>query len=116
MDERKADVTENAEIGNRIRLLCEYRKMSFQELARQADISQAVLYNILSGNANPRLSTLQLICGALDISLEQLFSSKRSREPVTAAELKMMIKSLDENERQMLKMYLELLYKIKKQL
>lgn len=104
-------MVENKELGRRVEKFCWQRGMSYQKLAEQADISVAALYKILSGNANPRLSTLRLICQALDISLQQLFSSGQSEETVTVMELETMIKDLNEDEKQMLKMYLELLNK-----
>lgn len=113
MDKGREETSENAEIGRRIRQLCEQRGMSYRELAEQADISQAALYNILSGSANPRLSTLQLICKALDVSLGQLFSSWQGSREVSCMELKEMIWKLGRNERLLLKMYLELLQRVR---
>lgn len=99
------------EIGERIRYLCRKKRMSYQELAEQSQISLAALYNLMSGKGNPTLSTLNLICKALDMSLGQLLSYERYQTEfdVSDEELKRKIDRLSPEKKRLLKMYLDLL-------
>ena len=42
------------EIGKRIKQLCFEKQMSYQQLAKRAEISMAALYNLMSDEGNPR--------------------------------------------------------------
>lgn len=99
-------------IGRKIKSLCLQEGISYAALAEQADISTASLYKILSGSANPRLSTLQLICRALGVSIEQLLSYNGNLEKgadITDKQLMYLIKTLKNPERYLLKKYIDLL-------
>ncbi|MDR2978265.1 MAG: helix-turn-helix domain-containing protein [Rickettsiales bacterium] len=49
---------------------------SLRTLSDSCDISADALKNILAEKSSPKVSTLQKICNALDISLAQLFCSE----------------------------------------
>lgn len=64
------------QMGQRIQKICHSQGISYQELANKSNISTAALYRIISGNANPQLSTLQLLAEALSISLVELLGGQ----------------------------------------
>ncbi len=52
------------------------KNLSMSELAKLAGISKSTLYDIESGQSDPKLSTLCKISEALDVPCEKLFSCK----------------------------------------
>lgn len=111
MQNKGKNETEMPEIGERIKYLCRKKGMSYQELADQSQISLAALYKLMSGRGNPTISTLNLICKALDMSLGQLLSYELYQIDfdVSIEELKRKIDRLSPAKKRLLKMYLDLL-------
>jgi len=60
---------------NSIKKLREAKKMSQAELAKKANISQAAVHYIESGQKSPTLKVLTKIAKALEVELEDLISS-----------------------------------------
>lgn len=75
-----SDLNDMIIIGKNIRTICMDKKITFQELSEKSHISSSALYNILTGDANPRFSTLQAIAQALNISLSTLMSDGDAKE------------------------------------
>lgn len=111
MDKDYYDLTDNREIGKHIKMLCAQKGISFKELARQADISPAALYNLFSGKGNPRLSTLTLIAHTLGVSLGQLLSYELYdlNFNVSDQELFDRIKKMSDPDKRLVKMYLDIM-------
>lgn len=60
-----------------IKELRKKRKISQEELAKQAGITYSTLIKIESGaNDNPTMKTMKKIANALDVSLDELAGSK----------------------------------------
>ncbi len=68
-----------AELGERVRDLRIERGLSQQELADAAEITQAGLHRIESGQTNPQLDSLQRIAAALGTSVRYLVTGAPSR-------------------------------------
>lgn len=58
--------------GNHLRKIRESKKLSQEELAYRADVSQSQIYRIEKGLINTTLSTIVQIAESLDISLKDL--------------------------------------------
>lgn len=48
------------------------REMSMEECAEKAGISRTSLFDIEHGNKSPTVRTLNIICGVLDISINDI--------------------------------------------
>lgn len=67
-------------IAGRLKELCEERNISVYRLAREADVSTSSLYSILREETSPRVSTLEILCRTLGVSLEEFFCGYRDGE------------------------------------
>ncbi len=57
---------------NRIRQLCEMRRISINKLANMSDVKQSTLDNIMRGNTkNPRVKTLHKIANAFNMTVAE---------------------------------------------
>lgn len=69
-------------LGVRIESLANRRGMGMHQLAEAAEVSGPTLYNICTGrSAEPKLSTLQAIAGALGVPVSRLIAPPRSAAP-----------------------------------
>lgn len=60
-------------IAKNTRKYCKYRKITFSELARRADIALTTLQGILyKSRKEPRISTVHSIAKALKVSIDDL--------------------------------------------
>ncbi len=85
-------------IGKKIRAARQSQRLSLRELAARADVSPSMLSQIENDRANPSVTTLYNIAGALSISLNYFFpdsesDSQRQPTPIlltntTASELR----------------------------
>nr|WP_122013195.1 helix-turn-helix transcriptional regulator [Maliibacterium massiliense] len=62
------------DVAGRLKYFLTQKKMTANALAHQAGISQSGLSGILNGKKAPTVTTLEHICGALDITLAQFFA------------------------------------------
>jgi transcriptional regulator with XRE-family HTH domain len=62
MEEKKGS------IGDRLKFLIETLNLSKGEFAKNADVSQSLISNILSGNNGPSRATINLICNTYGIN------------------------------------------------
>jgi transcriptional regulator with XRE-family HTH domain len=67
-----------AHLGRNVKLLRDARGATQQEMARLAGMPRATWANLESGAANPTLSVLHRVAGALQVSLEELLSTPRA--------------------------------------
>lgn len=69
-------------IGKRLKALRERRGLSQYELARAAQVSQGLIWQIEAGRKNPGLETLLRLAQALSVSPEELLPvvSKEEQE------------------------------------
>lgn len=65
---------ENERIAERIRELRLQRGLTVQELAYRCDMERSNLSRIEAGRTNPTLRTLCILCNALGVELNALFS------------------------------------------
>ncbi len=73
------------DVGNRIKQLREQLKYSQNYLADIAGISQTHLRRVELGTADITVGHLQLVCDALDISLQDFFNVPGKQEDLTVA-------------------------------
>lgn len=72
-------------IGDRIKLLRENSKLSQNSLADKAGVSQTHLRRVELGQADITVGHLQLICDALEISLNDFFNVNDEAEELSVA-------------------------------
>ena len=72
-------------VGQRLRAERERRRVSLRELARRLAISPSALSQIETGRSRPSVGTLYAIVTELDMSLDELFGSRRAAEPAETA-------------------------------
>ena len=72
-------------VGQRLRAERERRGVSLRELARRLAISPSALSQIETGRSRPSVGTLYAIVTELDMSLDELFGSRRAAEPAETA-------------------------------
>ena len=63
----------NQEVGERIRLLREQRRLNRNELANAAGISPTYIYQLEKGEKSPTVEYLGYLCDALGISVADFF-------------------------------------------
>lgn len=68
--------------NRRVRYLIESRGFSISEFAEYAQIAKQTMYNIIKGSHQPRLDTLILIAGALDMTLSELFIDEETNRNI----------------------------------
>lgn len=70
------------ELGDRIarnvRQLREARGLTQEQMAKVAEVPRATWTNLESGSANPTLSVLHRVAGALQVTIEELLSTPRA--------------------------------------
>lgn len=69
---------EKAEVAKRIKELRESRHLSQNALANIAGVSPTYIYQLERGEKSPTIEYLNYICGALNISLNEFFSSNET--------------------------------------
>jgi transcriptional regulator with XRE-family HTH domain len=79
MSTTEADI--DGRIGARIRTLRSERELTLDTLARQADVSRAMLSRIERGESSPTAQLLNKVCGGLGIPLSVLFAE--TEKPVS---------------------------------
>lgn len=94
-------------IGNRITHFRKLRKMSVNKLANKAGISQSYLREIEMGNyENPSVDVLDVLCGALTISLKEFFDEEMGDNELKDS-LMEEIQFLDTNQKEKLREFLK---------
>ncbi len=64
-------------VRDRILQLCEQRSMTINKLATVSALPPSSVKNILYGKSqNPKLLTIKMLCGGLDITLGEFFSAE----------------------------------------
>ena len=87
-------------IGKKIRALRSQKKLTLQALAELTNLSKGYLSKIERSNEAPRLPTLQLIAGALEVEVNEFFED--SREQTLVSHNLDLMKQSDRNTREML--------------
>lgn len=72
-------------IGQRVKEIRAYRKMSGKELALRAGISPAELSHIESGNRSPGFDITERLAGALEVTLDYLAGKEDADIPLERA-------------------------------
>ncbi|MBI5132048.1 MAG: cupin domain-containing protein [Rhodopseudomonas palustris] len=81
----KPPVTSETQIGLRLRHQRIAKRMTLNDLARQADCSESMLSKVENGRATPSLRTVQRLCDVLGITVGQLFGRASERRTVSRA-------------------------------
>lgn len=85
-DAGRAARPEYPQIGERLRDRRHELGLSLRELSGRLGVSASLISQIERGRANPSVSTLYALVGALDVSLDDLlFNERRSEQAVTEA-------------------------------
>lgn len=64
-------------VANRIRALCEEKKIALNSLANSAGITPSTLYSLVSDDRkNPGIVTIKKLCDGLGITLREFFNAK----------------------------------------
>lgn len=71
-------MTENFDVNDRIKQLCNERNFSYYELAKRAEIPYSTLNTMLLKSNQPSLSTIKKLCKGFDISLLQFFNTEHT--------------------------------------
>lgn len=61
------------QFGENLRRLRTERNLTMQQLANKAEIELSQIYRIEKGIINPKLSTIVILAGALEVSPKDLF-------------------------------------------
>ena len=95
-------------IGDRISQLRKVKGFTVNKLANKAGISQSYLREIELGNyENPSIDILDALCGALDITLRDFFTTK---DPIVAEKLYNEIANLSPYQQNQLCLFLSSLH------
>jgi DNA-binding XRE family transcriptional regulator/mannose-6-phosphate isomerase-like protein (cupin superfamily) len=73
-DRRQAHSQATDGIGERLRSRRTQAGLSLRRLARDLDLSASFLSQVENGKAQPSVTTLYLICSALELSIDELFA------------------------------------------
>lgn len=94
-------------ITNRIKQLCEKKKMSMYALSKKSGISQSSLSNLMKRRSIPSFFTLDKICDGLGITMAQFFSSDGKILDITEEQRKVLQiwDSLTEQQKQAVEIY-----------
>ena len=71
-------------IGPRIKELCDKQQITKYRLSQMTGVTQTVLSRIMKGENVPTIQTIEKICSALNISLEQFFAKDENPPDLTA--------------------------------
>lgn len=77
-------------ITNRIKELCDKRRMSMYALSKKTGISQSSLSNLMKRGSTPTFYTLDKICDGLGITLSQFFSKDIEKLELSAEQRKVL--------------------------
>ena len=67
-------------IFERLRDICQKRKVTNYSLAKLTNLSNSSVSNLMRGKTKPYLYTMLLICAALDIPMIELFGDKEKEK------------------------------------
>ncbi len=100
-------------LGRRFHILLKERGLSQYKLSTMCpDLSMQTVYNATDGEKNTTLETIQYICDALEIPVEELFNWNEDVDMHLTAEEKGLVeffRSVDEGRRKRLQGYIEAL-------
>jgi len=69
-------MTQEFNVNNRIKELCEERGFSYYELAKRSDIPYSTLNTMILKENQPSLSTVRKLCKGFGITLLQFFNTE----------------------------------------
>ncbi len=94
-------------IANRIKELCDKKKMSMYALSKKTGISQSSLSNLMKRGSTPTFYTLDRICDGLGITLPQFFSDDIGKLELSSEQKKVlrMWESLTDKEKEAVEIY-----------
>lgn len=94
-------------IANRIKELCDKRKISMYALSKKTGISQSSLSNLMKRGSTPTFYTLDRICDGLGITLPQFFSDDIGKLELSSEQKKVlrMWESLTDKEKEAVEIY-----------
>ena len=70
----------------RLKALCQQRRLSYYELAKRSGIPYSTLNTLLLKGSQPSLTTLTRLCEGLGISLQQFFADPEDAQSLTNAQ------------------------------
>lgn len=70
-------------LPDRIRDLLERHKMTVRELAVKSDLTERTIYRLLKGDPDPKVSTLEGLAKAFDMTVPELLAQELSVEELT---------------------------------
>ena len=71
-------------VGARLRASREAAGMSLRQFARELGVSPSFVSQLENGKTQPSVATLYMICSALDLSIDELFSTEEARPAAPA--------------------------------
>lgn len=92
----------------RILELCENKKISIYRLAKDSQIPNTTLHNMIRNDTMPTIPTIEKICKAFGITMAQFFLSEDIYEPLTEEQrvILEMWDALNEYQKELAKAYL----------
>lgn len=85
-------MSEEFNVGKKIKSLRKQKKMNAKELAQEADISYGMLSLLESGSTQGSVETLRKIAKVLDTTLAHLFTNENSLEEIITDESKIIVR------------------------
>lgn len=94
-------------IANRIKELCDKKRMTMYALSKKTGISQSSLSNLMKRGSTPTFYTLDRICDGLGITLPQFFSDDIGKLELSTEQKKVLRvwESLTDKEREAVEIY-----------
>src|SRR4051812_35263730 len=81
MPSSAADVTNDVDVGERLRTLRSLRRLTLREVAERAGLSESFLSQVERGRASASIAPLRRIADALGVAISDLFQPLEPRHP-----------------------------------
>ena len=81
MPSSAADVTNDVDVGERLRVIRSRRRLTLREVAERAGLSESFLSQVERGRASASVASLRRIADALGIAISDLFQPAEASQP-----------------------------------
>ena len=97
----------------KLKTICGQKHISQYALAKATGMSTSSINSLMKGETKPYIYTILMICGALDISIQELFQYENPTLDQEEDAMLSMYRQLPEEKRKQLKQYADMLYQYK---
>ena len=99
----------------KLKMICGQKHVSQYALAKATGMSTSSINSLMKGETKPYIYTILMICGALDISIQELFSEERTDGDPDEKALLRLYRLLSEEKREQLQRYADMLYQYREE-